>query len=221
MTQSVPHVTRPPVVGALLAAALTVVFITFALRWLTQDFEVWTFEDRRRLLAVNGLLRAPPVSGVDQVGKPVQLFNGSGPRSHDVLLVDFVYTRCETVCSALGSVFFQLQSEMEKSSDPLYTRVGLTSVSFDPLDDAASIRKYAERFSAKAETWRVVRVDSDEQRALVLNGLGVVAVPDGLGGFVHNGSIHVISSSGRVFGIYDYEHWRDALALVRSIGAPP
>jgi len=214
-----PREARPPVAGTLLAAALAVLFIAFALRWLTQDFEVWTFEDRRRLLAVKGLLRAPTVMGVDQAGTPVELFNDSGSIEHDVLLVDFVYTRCETVCSALGSVFFQLQSEIEKAPKTGHARVGLTSVSFDPLDDAASIRKYAERFGARAETWRVVRIHNDEQRALALKKLGVVAVPDGLGGFVHNGSIHVVGSSGQVFGIYEYERWREALALAQSIGA--
>ena len=39
----------------------------------------------------------------------------------------------------------------------------------------------------------------------------VVAVPDGMGGFVHNGAIHLIDASGTVRGIYDLDQWPQAL----------
>lgn len=58
-----------------------------------------------------------------------------------------------------------------------------------------------------------MRPAGDKERTTVLRALGVVAVPDGLDGFVHNGSVHVIGSSGQVYGIFDYEQWRDALLL--------
>lgn len=217
MRQRTPQLARPPAIGTWLATVLVVVGLSLALKWLTLDFEAWTFEDRRRLLASNGHLYSPLISGTDQAGEKAELFNGSGPQKDGVLLVDFVYTRCETVCSALGSVFFQLQGELRSVPPAEQALIGLASVSFDPLDDELSLRKYADRFSANSNVWRVIRVESDEQRLNALRQLGVVAVADGLGGFVHNGSIHVIGSEGRVYGIYEYEQWREALALARSV----
>jgi protein SCO1/2 len=56
--------------------------------------------------------------------------------------------------------------------------------------------------------------------AKMLGELGVVAIPDGLGGFVHNGDIHVMTARGRVLGIFDDADWRDALASAAAyIGA--
>lgn len=91
-------------------------------------------------------LHAPPVAGVDQAGRRVELFAGQRPQQAEVVLVDFVYTRCDSVCSALGRVFYQLQAEIKVDRGRSAARIGLSSIAFDPADDDASIRKYAARF---------------------------------------------------------------------------
>jgi protein SCO1 len=55
-----------------------------------------------------------------------------------------------------------------------------------------------------------------ESRAL-LRALGVVVVPDGSGGFVHNGAIHLLDGQGSLRALFDYTRWPEALAAARRV----
>ena len=48
---------------------------------------------------------------------------------------------------------------------------------------------------------------------------GVVAVPDGFGGFVHNGAIHLIDADGTLRGIFDLDEWPQALERAIALTA--
>ena len=49
-------------------------------------------------------------------------------QDNKVWIVDFIYTRCTTVCSALGSVYQQLQRRIVERG--LQNRIGLLSIRF-------------------------------------------------------------------------------------------
>jgi protein SCO1/2 len=51
----------------------------------------------------------------------------------------------------------------------------------------------------------------------LLQQLGVVAVPDGFGGFVHDGAIHLIDSRGQIRQIFDYADWQSALLAAQNL----
>ena len=180
---------------------------------MTDGFDRWTFEDMRRAKASRGELAATPL----QVRGPDGARSVLWPRTaddRDVLLVGFIYTRCRTVCIALGSEFTRMQQAIAESPGP---RVRLFSLAIDMDDETPlSLASYARLHGARPGSWTVAMPAAPEDAARVLGELGVVAIPDGLGGFVHNGAIHVMTARGRVLGIYDDADWREALASAAS-----
>lgn len=136
-------------------------------------------------------------------------------RADRVYLVDFIYTRCATVCVALGAEFFQLQQRIRASA--LAGRVELLSVSIDPdHDDARSLAAYGLQQHADPAAWRIGAPLTAASKAALLRSLDVVAIPDGLGGYVHNGEIHLIDARGVVLGLYDYSAFNDALVSAQQ-----
>ncbi len=205
---------RPQRLGPTLAVcALWLLLAGAAVARLTGGLEAWTYEAQRRQLAAQGGLHASPLPLRDAQGRTWTAFEpASAPRP--VYLVDFIYTRCPTVCQALGSEYYRMQQALQASGRP----VGLLSVSIDPQhDDQAALAAYAELHQAAPGHWRVAAPRSDAAAQAALRELGVVAVPDGLGGFVHNGSIHLIDANGRVHGVFDYAQWPEALARAERL----
>lgn len=47
-----------------------------------------------------------------------------------------------------------------------------------------------------------------------------MAIPDGEGGFVHNGAIHLLDERGRLRGLFELEQWPQALAAARLLVDP-
>jgi len=96
------------------AAAVAVIGIGVgAVHWLTLGFSAWTTEAARRLTweSYPGRVPAVVVEGPGLSAQPLPALFLTGD---DPTLVDFVYTNCESVCSALGSVFQRAQSAVEK-----------------------------------------------------------------------------------------------------------
>lgn len=190
--------------ATLAACALLAASLLASVARLTQGYEHWTFEALRREAAREGRLQLPATALRGSNG-PL----AAGPAG--VRVVDFIYTRCESVCLALGAEFFQMQQSLRADEG-----VRLLSISIDPEQDGApELAAYSQRFRADATRWTVAAPQSPVQGREALRALGVVAVPDGLGGYVHNGALHVVDAAGRVRGIYDYADWPAALAAAR------
>jgi protein SCO1/2 len=184
---------------------------------LTRGFEYWTFEGLRQARAELGELRAPPTTTRTSQGETRTLFEGKSSRA--VVLVDFVYTTCPYVCQALGSDFQRLQQALDDDPAP---GVHLVSLSFDGgRDGQAALAAYANRFRARPERWTVASPLTAELNRQLMQSLGVVAVADGLGGYVHNGDIHLIDGAGVLHGIYSHDGWEAALAAARNLAAVP
>lgn len=199
--------TRTAVAAALaLAAGLA---LTHAV---TDGFEAYTLESARRLQA----LRAPaPVPDLE-----LELADGNRRRlsamREPVLLVDFVYTNCDTYCAALGSVYAQLQQRL--ASEIAAGSVRLLSVSFDPVrDDPTALRAYRMRHSRDAEGWYLARPARAAEVEHWLKAFGVVVIPDSLGGYTHNAAIHVVGPQRKLAAILDPQDITGAVALTREI----
>jgi protein SCO1/2 len=87
----------------------------------------------------------PDTHLLNQDGEPLRF--GSEALGDGVVVIDFVYTRCTTVCPVLSAVFAQLQER-------LGSRVRLVSVSLDPVADTpARLKAYASRYASPGWTW--------------------------------------------------------------------
>lgn len=189
-----------------LACGLVAAAFGVAAGALTRGFEHWTFESLRRERARHGELVAPMLAGSDAAQ--------AGAR-----IVDFIYTRCPSVCRALGSEYQQMQTELLAVGD---VGVSLLSISFDVAHDGPQqLQAYAREHGARAPTWQVVASATPSDDEALRRALGVVVVPDGFGGYVHNGALHVVDAQGRVRGLFDYDDWRGALARARQLARAP
>ncbi len=133
-----------------------------------------------------------------------------------VLLVDFIYTRCPTICTVQGSDFERAREAIR--ADALGEDIALLSLSFDPAHDGpGELSLYAGRFGGADSVWQFARPGSAAGTEALLRAAGVIVLPDGMGGFVHNAAIHVVDRQGRLVRILDSDAWREALALARGL----
>ena len=121
------------------------------------------------------------------------------------LLVDFIYTRCPTVCSALGGDFARLEREL---AGPIAQgRIRLGSISFDPAHDTpAQLAAYLGRFGVRNEAWQSARPLTAEGLRRLTAAFGITVIPDGLGGYTHNAAIQLVDPDGRLADIFDPGH---------------
>jgi protein SCO1/2 len=197
----------------LIATLLVLTAGVLAFSGLTRGFTVLTAENARRQSVAAAPIRIPELTGIDQQGARRSAFGRDEGR---VLIVDFIYTRCTSLCSALGSSYQQLQNSIE--AQHLEHAVRLVTVSFDPAHDTpATIREYAARLGAKSDLWTILTpLDPDALRRS-LNAFGVVAIPGPQGQFVHNEAFHVIDRHGRLARIIDITQPGAALSAARQI----
>ena len=187
----------------LLAAAIAV------LAGATDGFRAYTSETARRI----GVREHPPVV------PPLPLQTATGARTSfgalrgRWLLVDFIYTRCTTYCSVQGAEFVNLQNQLAGAIAA--DKLTLLSVSFDPAhDDPAALTRYQRFHGAHGTGWIAARPVDHADMAALMSVFGVVAVPDGLGGFVHNAAIAVVNPKGRLVRIIDWDDPRRAVRYV-------
>ena len=178
---------------ALLACVLAVG--VGALSWATDGFRVVTSEGARRLAVERNPLALPDVQMIDQNGRPFSLADYRGK----TVLVDFIYTRCPTICGVLGDDFHNVLDLASSADD-----IRLLSISFDPDNDDRRARQvYADRYDAAAPRWRVaVPVDPGGLAAL-LRSFGTVVIPDGIGGFLHSSAVYLVDPRGRLARVLD------------------
>ncbi len=183
--------------------------------WLTHDFQVWTAEGARRLEVAQQPVTLPEVT-VEGPGIATQalLAQGGG-----ITVLDFVYTRCQTVCLSLGSSFQQLQAALQADRDTgIESNVRLMSISFDGAHDAPAVLKaYADKLHADPTLWRWLRVPDAAQEQALLQRLGVVVVPDGRGDFEHNAAFLVLDAQGRMVRVFDLAEQQLALDFARHL----
>ena len=202
-----------------LATALVAITGAVAFAALTHGFSSFTAESARRAAVASSPVIVPRQQGVDQSGQVRDLFaeavvEGTPPR---VAIVDFIYTRCNGVCSALGSVYQQLQTEIRERG--LENAVRLVTVSFDPThDDADALARYAARMQADPRLWTVITPLWPAQLPNLLSTFGVVVVPSGEPGeFQHNAAFHVLDGEGRLARIVDISEPAAALDAALAV----
>ena len=194
-----------------LACALIALGGYAAAAWLTHDFQVWTAEGARRLEVALDPVPAPAVPVIAAGAAPQSLSELLGD---PVTLIDFIYTRCETVCLSLGSSFQQMQAAL--AADGAAGRVHLLPVSSDPRDTAQALAAHAARLRADPARWRFVRPQHAGGIERLLADFQVVVVPDGRGDFEHNAAFLVVDR-GRLVRVFDLAQQELALNYARHL----
>lgn len=175
----------------------------------TDGFRAFTAESARRL----AVREHPPVVPT----LPLQIADGSrisfGELRGRWLLVDFIYTRCMTQCSLQGAEFARLQRE---SAAPIASgKVALLSVSFDPArDDPEALGEYVRVRGGRGDGWLAARPVSGADLAEFKRVFGVVVIPDGMGGFIHNAATLVVDPTGKLVRVFDWDDVRGAARYV-------
>ncbi len=132
-----------------------------------------------------------------------------------VLIVDFVYTRCQTVCVALGTSFQNLQETVLKKG--LQNQIGLLSISFDPEhDDAQALKRYQQRFRMDARVWQVLSLKEPKDRQNLLDTFGIMVIPAPLDEYEHNAAFHIFKKN-YLYQIIDVNQPEHALESALSL----
>ena len=186
--------------------------------WLTLDFQVWTAEGARRLEVAQRPVPLPAIT-VDGAGIAAQQLPALLAQAGGATLVDFVYTRCQTVCLSMGSSFQQLQAALQADRAAGTTsKVRLLSISFDGAHDAPEVlQAYADKLQADPTLWQWVRVPKLKEQQALLERLGVVVVPDGRGDYEHNAAFLVFDGQGRMVRVFDLAEQQLALDTARHL----
>ncbi len=166
--------------------------------WATDGFTAFTSETARR----SDILRSPrPLPVVVLEDQDARLFKLQDYQGQQ-LAVEFMYTRCETICRSQGMLFKQIRDRIPASM--LGRSFSLLSISFDPLHDTPpALKAYAERYAADGVIWRIARVKDQAELTQLLKAFGIVVIDDGMGGFEHNAALHLLDRDGRLRLISD------------------
>jgi protein SCO1 len=182
-----------PLLGLVIAAGVAV------LSWETDGFRVVTTEGARRMAVEHNPPAVPGVVLIDQDG------NRFSPDTYRgrVLLVDFIYTDCPTICGVLGNDFGRVLDLLRRAGSNA-AQVDLLSISFDPAHDTPpALKGYGERFGASPPRWRIAIPASTAGLHTLLRAFGVVVIPDGFDGFIHNDAVYLVDRHGRLVRILD------------------
>lgn len=117
---------------------------------------------------------APGFSLIDHTGKLVSL----GDLAGEILVVDFIFTRCTGPCPILTSRHVELQRLLEPE---LRERVHFVSISLDPANDSPEVlAAYARARAVDLSGWSFLTGPEAEVSQVVRNwGVGTLRAPDG------------------------------------------
>jgi protein SCO1 len=182
--------------------------------WLTLGYSVWTAEGARRLQVHRAPVPAPSISVVtpSQGTQPLAALLGPG---RSVTVLSFFYTRCPSICLALGSTLQQMQQALQQ---PPQTAVRLLSLSFDPAHDSPdALQAYSRQMRADPALWQFATPVDAAALHRLLKPFGVVVVADGRGGYDHNAALLVVNRQGQLVRIFDDTDPEAALAFARQL----
>lgn len=169
---------------------------------LTASFAIPMFACRVPDPELDDLGTVPAFALTDDRGA---VFTEEALRGHPTI-VDFVFTRCDTICPVVSARMARLQ---EKLADRKAESIKLVSISVDPAYDTPErLAAYAATFGARPDKWRFLTGPSEKVRELVegpfMNSMlneGVSA--KGAPQISHSGYFVLVDGDLRIRGVYD------------------
>ena len=147
----------------------------------------------------------------NQLGKKVSLDDLRGK----VLVINFFFTRCPSICPGLARSMKKLQDSFIKND----SIVQFISISIDPVHDSvANLRKFADRYNANHDTWWFVTGDKKEIYDFALQELKAnIADAEVDTAFIHTENFFLLDSNRIVRGWYNGFDTVKQAKLVRDI----
>jgi protein SCO1/2 len=132
-----------------------------------------------------------------------------------VLVVDFFFTRCATICPLLTSNMKRVQDRFIADD-----RVRLLSHSVTPVaDSVAVLNRYGIKKGVDPERWWLLTGEKEEIYKLARKSY-FAALDEGDGGFqdfVHTENMVLVDQMGRLRGFYDGTDLDEVNQLVRDL----
>ena len=183
------------------------------LYWGTDRWQAFTAEAARRISVSKNPL---PIKNYDVIrhnGQQSRLY----PDEPRLVLMELIFTKCPTVCIAMGANFRELQNEIIKKG--IRDHVNLLSISFDSKDSYDDLKRYLEQFSADFEIWTAAKFKSKSDLENMMKKIGAIAIPEPTLGYVHNSVVYVVSN-GEISAMYDHDDLKGILAEIDSLLIP-
>lgn len=146
-----------------------------------------------------------------QMGKQVKLYD----LHNRILVIDFFFTRCGSICPAMTTAMKKLQDSYRKTD----TLVQFISISVDPVHDSVPhLRKWADRFNVNHDNWWFVTGDKKDIYDFALTELKAgLADTEVDSAFIHTPLMFLVDTNHLVRGFYDGLDSAKQTQLVRDI----
>lgn len=143
----------------------------------------------------------PPFTLTDETGAPI---TEAALRGH-VTIVDFIFTRCDSICPVSSMKFEKIQDDTADQPD-----IKLLSFSVDPTyDTPPRLAEYGKRFYADPARWKFVTGELGPVKKVVTDAMMISMTPDGrmqangAPNIVHQPHFLLIDPDLRIVGLYD------------------
>ena len=149
---------------------------------------------------------------INQLGKTITLDSLKGK----ILVVDFFFTRCPTICPGMARGIKKLQASFANSKDSI---VQFISVSIDPERDSVTrLRAFANRYTSNHDSWWFVTGNKKEIYDFALQDLKAnVADVNADTAFPHTENFFLLDRDRVVRGWYNGFDTLKQAQLVRDI----
>lgn len=141
--------------------------------------------------------RIKSIPFTNQLGQHVSLDDLHGK----IIVLDFFFTRCPTICPGLARNMRRLQSSFAMND----SIVQFLSVSVDPEHDSVpNLRKFADRYHADHDTWWFVTGDKKQVYDFGLKEIKAnIADPNVDTAFIHTEKFFLIDTNRIIRGFYN------------------
>jgi protein SCO1 len=180
------------------------------LRYFTPD-SITVSEKNGKIVTDTIWHKVKNIEFTNQLGKKVSLDDLKGK----ILVIDFFFTRCPSICPGLTRSMKRLQDSFLKND----SIVQFISVSIDPEHDSVpQLRKFADRYNANHDTWWFVTGNKKEIYDFALNELKAgLADTEVDTAFIHTQNFFLLDSSRVVRGWFNGFDTVKQAELVRDI----
>lgn len=141
----------------------------------------------------------PPFNFIDEDGNPF----GDKDTEGKILIVDFFFTRCTSICPRMSAQMQQLQLRLDK---PRYNDVLFLSHTVDPEHDTPEVLKaYAKRLQADSTRWKFLTGNAPDIYRQGNLGYLLTANVDSAAAemFVHSPQFVLVDKQRHIRGMFD------------------
>lgn len=140
---------------------------------------------------------------------------GSDDWKGKVVVVDFFFTHCPSICPKMTASLKRVQQAFENDN-----KLIINSISVDPEHDSVpQLKKYISRFGINTRNWNLLTGDKRKIYKLARNEFRLVAT-DGDGGdedFIHSEKLVLADQQKRIRGYYDGTNKQEVDQLIHDI----